>query len=319
MTLSRAIGQQKRVEQYPWKQRKRLCRVFCLFWSKKLSQKSASKYSSKRDVEIDTSLSKDTYGLFAAVQERELKRGLSNLINNSVEAIAGSGKVTARITAEDRQIILSITDNGMGIPDEILTRLGERGFTHGKAGGSGLGLHHARSTVALWGGSLSIQSSTGAGTNVEIRLPAVPPPSWFADKIELRPDQIVAILDDDEAIHATWDSLLTPYASAGGEVVHFTEARLFRTWLSHYRDGRLLCLVDYELPRQEVSGLDIIEQEEIADRAILVTSRSTEPVVLNRVSRLGLRIIPKGLVGQLPIILAGSQAATTSTDSRQDR
>jgi signal transduction histidine kinase len=262
-------------------------------------------YSSRRDVEIDTSLSKDTYGLFAAVQERELKRGLSNLINNSVEAIADSGKVTARITAEGSQIILSITDNGKGIPDEILTRLGERGFTHGKAFGSGLGLHHACSTVALWGGSLSIQSSIGAGTNVEIRLPAMPPPSWFADKIELRSGQVVAILDDDKAIHATWDSLLTPYTSAGGEVVHFTEARLFRTWLSRHRDGRLLCLVDYELLRQEVSGLDIIEQEEISERAILVTSRFSEPLVLQRVSKLGLRVIPKGLVGQVPIIFAG--------------
>jgi hypothetical protein len=196
-----------------------------------------------------------------------------------------------------------VADNGKGIPKEILERLGERGFTHGKPGGSGLGLYHARSTFALWGGSLSIKSSVGRGTTVEVRLPAAPPPLWFADKVELLPGQVVVILDDDKAIHATWDKLLTPFVSAGGEVVHFTEARLFRTWLSHHRNGRLLCLVDYELLRQEVSGLDVIEQEELSDRAILVTSRFTEPVILQRVSKLGLRMIPKGLVGQVPIII----------------
>ena len=46
----------------------------------------------------------------------------------------------------------------------------DRGFTVGKAGGSGLGLTHAKESVELWGGLMRIESELGKGTTVELRL-----------------------------------------------------------------------------------------------------------------------------------------------------
>jgi len=258
--------------------------------------------SSKMDIEIDALLGRETYGLFVEAQAVELKRVLSNLIDNAVEALTGAGKVTLRLSMEGRQTVLHVSDNGKGISEEILGRLGERGFTHGKVGGSGLGLHHARSTVERWGGQLNIRSTIGAGTTVEIRLPQASPPEWFIAKVELHPDVPVLILDDNKEIHAIWDQLLAPHIAAGLRVLHFTEARLLLTWIAEHRGPQFLALVDYELLRQELTGLDVIEREGIAERSILVTSRYAEPSVLQRAAKLGLKIIPKELVGLVPIV-----------------
>lgn len=48
--------------------------------------------------------------------------------------------------------------------------MSDRGFTVGKAGGSGLGLTHAKESVELWGGLMRIKSELGKGTTVELRL-----------------------------------------------------------------------------------------------------------------------------------------------------
>ncbi len=274
-------------------------------------------HSAKMGVEIDLPLSSDVYGLFVQVQSAALKRVLSNLIDNAVEALNGTGKVSVHIAVAGPQIVLSVTDDGQGIPEAIRARLGERGFTHGKPAGKGLGLHHARATVETWGGTLTIRSEIGVGTTVEVRLPQAAAPPWFIDKLALTAGSSVLILDDDKTIHATWEQVLAAPIQAGVKVLHFAESRPFQEWLSLHRDSSFIALVDYELLREQVTGLDIIEREGIARRSILVTSRFAEPTVLRRAAVLGLKILPKGLVGQIPIstaplALAAPVAATSS-------
>ena len=267
----------------------------------------------KMGVEIDLPLSSDVYGLFVKLQAAALKRVLSNLIDNAVEALKGTGKVSVHIAADGPQIVICVMDNGHGIPEAIRARLGERGFTHGKASGKGLGLHHARATVEAWGGALTIRSEVGAGTTVEVRLPQAAAPAWFIDKLALTAGLSVLVLDDDKAIHATWEQVLAAAIQAGVEVLHFAESKPLQDWLALHRDRPFIALVDYELLREQVTGLDIIEREGIAQRAILVTSRFAEPAVLQRASALGLKILPKGLVGQIPIVTASTPPAPAAT------
>jgi DNA-binding NtrC family response regulator len=148
----------------------------------------------------------------------------------------------------------------------------------------------------------------GRGTTVEIRLPLAAPPAWFVERIALESGATVVVLDDDRAIHATWDRLLAPFAEQRLTVLHFTEARTLQEWLPEHRDARFLGLIDYELLRQGTTGLDLIEQEGIARCAILVTSRYAEPAIVERATRLGLKIIPKQLVGLVPIVQSATAA-----------
>ena len=111
-------------------------------------------------------------GARAAVDPKELQRIISNLVNNAVEALDNGGSVSVSLSAPDGRVVIKVADDGRGIPPEILSKLGRKGETHGKDGGTGLGLYHARTSVESWGGSLAIMSEPGKGTSVLISLPA---------------------------------------------------------------------------------------------------------------------------------------------------
>jgi len=97
-------------------------------------------------------LGTDCYGLFAAVDPIEFKRLLSNLITNAVEALDGAGSVVLKLRPLESEVELTIQDTGKGIPPQILSSLGRRGVSYGKAHGSGLGIYHAKNAIESWGG-----------------------------------------------------------------------------------------------------------------------------------------------------------------------
>ncbi|MFA6521932.1 MAG: ATP-binding protein, partial [Candidatus Gracilibacteria bacterium] len=121
-------------------------------------------FRSKIGVDIDAHLGSSSYGLFAKVQPTEFKRVLSNLINNSVEALDKNGSVILKLSCREGKITITVRDTGKGVSPEVLAKLGTRGETHGKSGGSGLGLYHARTSLESWGGTLNISSELGKGT-----------------------------------------------------------------------------------------------------------------------------------------------------------
>jgi signal transduction histidine kinase len=98
-------------------------------------------------------------------------RMLSSVIKNSREAMMDGGILTITSDLVQGQVVLRISDTGVGIPAEILPRLFEPFITHGKASGTGLGLAIARSVVEAHGGKISLSSVHGSGTTVDIRLP----------------------------------------------------------------------------------------------------------------------------------------------------
>lgn len=111
-------------------------------------------------------------GLSMLGMPAEMKRVLSNLLENAVDATAERGmvRVSCRELHADR-LLLIIEDNGPGIEPSVLARLGQLGFTSGKGEmGSGLGLHYCFTTIKKWGGELSISSELGRGTRASLLL-----------------------------------------------------------------------------------------------------------------------------------------------------
>lgn len=131
----------------------------------------------------------------AIVEPVEFGRMVSNLLNNAVEALEGKpdGKVQVELSSAGGRVLLSIKDNGKGIPPEFLPKLGARDATHGKAEGTGLGLYHARAAAQRWGGGLKIESRPGL-TCVTVDLPACAAPAG----------KPVFLLDNDELVHMNW-------------------------------------------------------------------------------------------------------------------
>lgn len=251
------------------------------------------------------------YGLFSEVNRAELCRVLSNLINNSVEALPAGrlGLVNLAVSSDKDAIYILIKDNGKGIPQDLLKRVGERGFSYGKQSGSGLGIHHARSVVQKFNGELRIESAVNHGTQVTIRLPRCSPPPWFVDALDLSKYSTLISVDDDSNIHEIWRERLSQTSQ---QISHYTFSSVqdFSDWYqSSGQHKSPLFLLDYEFHGEAQTGLHLIEKFSLQPNAIIVSSRYDEPVVRNHVEKLGVRMIPKSLAVFVPII-ASAQFAT---------
>jgi hypothetical protein len=259
-------------------------------------------YRERHDININCSIPVEFQSLFVNLQPTEFNCILSNLINNSVEAIERTGEINILLTTADEQAILSIKDNGKGIPEHLLSKVIERGGTFGKNDGNGLGLSHAVATIKQWGGSLNLDSTIGEGTTVTLLIPIAQSPSWIASKIHVNPDSTVVTIDDDLAIGQLWLSRFNELKLKKPII----QIRSTQALLDLYREihpaENILYLCDYEFIGNKQTGLDLIEMTGIARHSILVTSRWDEKEVRRRCEKIGLKILPKSMIGMIPII-----------------
>jgi signal transduction histidine kinase len=110
-----------------------------------------------------------------------LERVLANLLSNAVKYSPGGGEARVTVSAEDNGSIavLSVADNGVGIPAADLPHVFERFFraenVDAAIPGTGLGLASVRQIVRAMAGEVAVESREGVGTVVTVRLPLRPP------------------------------------------------------------------------------------------------------------------------------------------------
>ncbi|WP_052947726.1 EAL domain-containing protein [Aneurinibacillus tyrosinisolvens] len=106
-------------------------------------------------------------------EENQLKQVFINVLKNAIEATPGGGSVAVKVKfrEEDNKVIIHIIDEGCGIPEKRLTRLGEPFYTT-KEKGTGLGLTISYKIIENHGGTIGIKSQVDEGTEVHIVLPA---------------------------------------------------------------------------------------------------------------------------------------------------
>ena len=122
----------------------------------------------KQKVEVRTRL--DLNGSTIYADPQQLKQVLLNLCLNSLEAMPRGGQLKVSSELSNRFVKLRIDDTGCGIVPENLAHVWDPFFTT-KERGMGLGMAIVKSAVERHGGQISISSSPGKGTTVEIALP----------------------------------------------------------------------------------------------------------------------------------------------------
>ncbi len=110
----------------------------------------------------------------ARFDEAKLTRALHNLARNAAEAMPTGGIVRIRVEKNAGQLVVSVTDTGPGIPEAVQARLFQPFATHGKQGGTGLGLATVKKIVDEHGGTISVVTSS-RGTRFTITLPQAEP------------------------------------------------------------------------------------------------------------------------------------------------
>jgi signal transduction histidine kinase len=111
-------------------------------------------------------------GELPAVQadRAQLWQALLNLIRNAVEAMPGGGTLTLRTARNGTAAMVSVSDTGSGMSDEVTTQLYKPFFTT-KQGGTGLGLALTQQIVAEHDGRIDFETKPGSGTTFTLSLP----------------------------------------------------------------------------------------------------------------------------------------------------
>jgi signal transduction histidine kinase len=105
-----------------------------------------------------------------ACDPHALRQILMNLVLNAQQAMGRGGQITISIGQEEGFGIISVSDTGPGIPDEMRDRL-FKPFATSKKEGSGIGLALVKRFVDNFGGSVSVESEPGRGATFRLRLP----------------------------------------------------------------------------------------------------------------------------------------------------
>jgi two-component system sensor histidine kinase RegB len=104
--------------------------------------------------------------------EEAVAQAIRNLIHNGLDASGAEGRVRFEARPAGPNVQFIVTDEGQGMTEEVLGRIGDPFFTTKEPGrGIGLGLYLTRNVVSQLGGSLSFQSTPKKGTAVVVTLP----------------------------------------------------------------------------------------------------------------------------------------------------
>ncbi|MCW5651564.1 MAG: sensor histidine kinase [Ramlibacter sp.] len=133
-----------------------------------------------RERGIDLGLEPAGQAVWALAQPALLREALSNLLHNALRYAPPGSEVTVKVLAHDDQSLISVLDNGPGMPAEEITRAGERFFrgANARLPGTGLGLAIVKSIVERHGGRLLLQAGPGGrGLCASLCLPTAKAPA----------------------------------------------------------------------------------------------------------------------------------------------
>ena len=238
--------------------------------------------------------------------ETMLVRILRNLLSNSLKFTErGEVRLTAELAESGGHALLTVTDTGIGIPEDEVERVFEefhqvRSPLQTRAGGTGLGLSYARRLAEILGGDLALDSAVGRGTTATLRLPVRDPGDRGLPALGT-----VLVVDDDDDFRDRMGGLLKDFTET---VRYAADGRAALNAIAEHKPG-LVCL-DLYMPGmngREVLGV-LREKAALRDiPVIVVTSAPPEGLDLSSAG-LGAALLQKSQLSIETIRLAITEA-----------
>ena len=204
----------------------------------------------------------ETPGARARVDSGGLNRILNNLVGNAIK-FTGEGRITVRVSADERHLTLAVEDTGVGIDEGFLPHLFEE-FKQESTGigrsheGSGLGLTITRRLVEMMHGTITVTSAKGGGSTFTITFPradgATPASEPSAPEIRLADDcPELLVVDDNFSARLLLERMLrsvchTDTAGSAAEALALAAEKPYD-----------LVLLDIHLS-DESSGVEVMQQ-----------------------------------------------------------
>jgi two-component system phosphate regulon sensor histidine kinase PhoR len=249
-------------------------RVLEVFWDQ----------AAKKKIKLEQEVSADLPPLLG--DPDRLQQLLINLVDNALKYTPAGGKITLRASVVDhdheasRQIEITVTDTGTGIPEKDLPRLTERFYRVDKArsrdlGGTGLGLAIVKHIVQAHKGELKIASVVNQGTSVRVRLPIA--------QVETAPQAILFL--------CAGNSCRSQMAEGFARQLANGKYRIFSAGTTpkgiHPLAARVMEEVGFDISSQSSKGLDDVPLDKI-DRLVTLCGDADEhcPTIGGQVTRL---------------------------------
>ncbi len=129
---------------------------------------------------LDLQLATADTPLSILADPEEIDRALTNLVSNAVKYTPKGGTITLTLRRQDRNARLQVTDSGIGIPEEALSKLFQEFYRAPNARaqvkqGTGLGLVITKEIITRYGGTIRVSSVEGQGTTFTVMLPLAAP------------------------------------------------------------------------------------------------------------------------------------------------
>ncbi len=121
-----------------------------------------------RSIEVVSSLEEDLYCFGDRIN---LLKAISKVIGNAKDALSEGGTIAVNLKNEGHQAVLTVSDDGPGIPGELEETLLKPFVSYGKKGSLGLGLSFVKNVIDAHKGTVSVEKDAEMGTNVIIHFP----------------------------------------------------------------------------------------------------------------------------------------------------
>ncbi|MEP6492686.1 MAG: ATP-binding protein [bacterium] len=237
------------------------------------------------------------------VERAGIEQVITNLVINGAQAAGPGGSVRVTASQEARYFVVEVTDDGRGIPADVLPRIFEPFFTTKPMGqGTGLGLSVSLGVVQQHGGTLIAENRDtpeGPGARFTVRLPmparsAVTAPADESDPAPVAvPLRRVLIVDDEVTIR---QALSRFYGRRGWNVTEAEDGAQASDRLISAGESYDLVVSDVKMPR--VSGIELHAalrevRPELLDRLLFCTGEAESPAVAAFVAETSCRVLLK--------------------------
>ncbi|OOE62009.1 response regulator [Salinivibrio kushneri] len=245
-------------------------------------------YGAERQVDII--LNSETADVEVRVDKQRLKQVMANLLSNAIKFSPDGATVVIDSVVNEKQVIVSVSDQGCGIAEDFLPKLFEK-FAQADStdtrqkGGTGLGLAITRELIENMNGTIHVESTEGKGSRFYFQLPVY-------EKAKIKPTVQNRLTDsnvvNEPATGALYDILVVEDDPDVASLLRIMlEDSGYRVEISH--DGKTALsaleakhydLISLDLMLPDIDGLDIIrrirQHAETADIPIVVVSAKME-------------------------------------------